>query len=579
MNLKYSPEINVQVIVYLLKRHGIKNIIASPGATNVALLGTIQNDPYFNIYSAVDERSAAYMACGMAEESGKPVVLSCTGATASRNYIPGMTEAYYRKLPVLAITSCQAIPRIGHLVAQVIDRSNIQKDIAKLSVTLPIVKDDEELWDCEIGVNKAILELTRNGGGPAHINLPTTYKLPFESGQIRDYRFIERISSLEKAPVLKGRIGVFIGSRRKWSDAETTALDNFCEKNNAAVFCDHTSGYKGRYRLQFSLVGGQSLMNKQNLLPDITIHIGEVSGDYYSQTIIGKEVWRISIDGEIRDTFRKLRYIFAMEEIDFLESYSRNENENNLSYFNECKLVLQNLKSKLPDVPFSNIWIASKLHNKLPDNSVLHFGILNSLRSWNFFELDKSITTNTNVGGFGTDGILSAIIGASLIASDKLCFCILGDLAFFYDMNSIGNRHVGNNLRILVINNGKGTEFRNSNHQAAYFKEDADKYIAAAKHFGNQSPVLVKNYVEALGFEYLSAASKEDFMQQYEKFIDGSHDKRSIVFEVFTNSEDESLALEKMLRIEQDSNLKMKEKTKKLLGPTGLKTIKKIIRK
>ena len=49
-------------------------------------------DSWFEMYSSVDERSAAYMACGMAAESGEVVVLSCTGATASRNYVSGLTE-------------------------------------------------------------------------------------------------------------------------------------------------------------------------------------------------------------------------------------------------------------------------------------------------------------------------------------------------------------------------------------------------------------------------------------------------------------------------------------------------------
>lgn len=55
----------------------------------------------------MDERYSAYLACGMAAESDEPVVLNCTGATASRNYIPALTKAYYRKLPILAITSMQ----------------------------------------------------------------------------------------------------------------------------------------------------------------------------------------------------------------------------------------------------------------------------------------------------------------------------------------------------------------------------------------------------------------------------------------------------------------------------------------
>lgn len=106
-NNHYTTESNVQIIVSLLKAHGIHLAVASPGTTNMCLVGSLQNDPYFTVYSSVDERSAAYMACGLSEQTGESVVLSCTGATASRNYYPGLTEAYYKKLPVIAITSHQ----------------------------------------------------------------------------------------------------------------------------------------------------------------------------------------------------------------------------------------------------------------------------------------------------------------------------------------------------------------------------------------------------------------------------------------------------------------------------------------
>ena len=73
----HTKEVNTQVVIALLKAHGVKKVITSPGGTNIAFVGTIQKDPYFEIYSSVDERSAAYMACGLAEESGEPVVISC----------------------------------------------------------------------------------------------------------------------------------------------------------------------------------------------------------------------------------------------------------------------------------------------------------------------------------------------------------------------------------------------------------------------------------------------------------------------------------------------------------------------
>lgn len=81
MNIKYTVEMNILMTIGLLKAHGVKNMIISPGGTNVCFATSVMNDGYFNLYSCVDERSAAYMACGIAEETGEPVVLCCTGAT------------------------------------------------------------------------------------------------------------------------------------------------------------------------------------------------------------------------------------------------------------------------------------------------------------------------------------------------------------------------------------------------------------------------------------------------------------------------------------------------------------------
>ena len=92
----YTTEKNIQILITLLKAHGIKRIVASPGATNITFVASVQQDPYFEIYSCVDERSAAYMACGMAPESGEPVVLSCTGATASRNFSGNINTEYIK---------------------------------------------------------------------------------------------------------------------------------------------------------------------------------------------------------------------------------------------------------------------------------------------------------------------------------------------------------------------------------------------------------------------------------------------------------------------------------------------------
>ncbi|WP_417546729.1 thiamine pyrophosphate-binding protein [Marinobacter sp.] len=581
MKFYSTTEKNALIVISLLKAHGIRFVIASPGTTNSAFVGSIQNDPSFKVFSAVDERSAAYMACGLAAETGEPVVISCTGATASRNYVPGMTEAFYRKLPVLAITSMQPIARVGHHVAQVVDRSRIQADVARLSVRLPIVKDEEDQWECEINVNKAILELSRHGGGPAHIELPTTYALPFTEKESLQCRVINRFTLTSALPGLDAnkRVAVMIGAHKNWTAEETKALEEFCEHYNAVVFGDHTSGYKGKGRLQFSLAAAQELHSKAELKPDITLHIGEITGDYPLLGMAGKEVWRISPDGEIRDTFRRLRYVFEMPESSFFQHYADKSNQAGTdSYYRQCESFLNTVRQKIPELPFSNVWLASKMAARIPSGSAIHFGILNSLRTWNFFQLPDTVSSFSNVGGFGIDGGVSTLLGASLADAKKLYFGVIGDLAFFYDLNAIGNRHTPNNLRILLVNNGKGIEFRLYNHHASHFGEDGDEFVAAAGHYGNKSKSLVRDFAENLGFEYLTASNKEEFEACYQRFLDPVLTGRPMLFEVFTDSDEESRALQVMHQLEVSADGKARQLARKVLGRKRIATVKKILK-
>ncbi len=575
MKTYYSDEKNVQILLSVLKAHGIKKIIASPGTTNVAFVRSMQNDSFFEMYSAVDERSAAYMACGLAAETGEPVVLSCTGATASRNYLPGLTEAFYKKLPVLSVTSGQDIAKIGHHSPQVIDRTVMPKDTVKHSVHLPIVKDDDDRWSCEVKVNNAILELFRYGGGPVHINLTTKYSRNFDVQQLPAVRIMRRItlSSNDLLEMPMGRVAVFVGSHVTMSSDLTNAIDEFCTTNNAVVFCDHSSGYYGKYKVVHSLSSSQRLTDYRGMTPELSIHIGEITGDYSTGRIIGNTVWRVSEDGEIRDTFRKLSHVFEMTETEFFKKYTKGSIQND-SYLRECKEHMTKMHEVVSDVPFSNIWIAQNSHNKIPDNSVVHFGILNSLRAWNFFELPQTVKSSSNVGGFGIDGCVSSLIGASFANKNKLYFGVVGDLAFFYDMNSVGNRHVGNNVRILLINNGTGTEFRNFNHLAAAFGESSDEYHAAGGHFGNKSRTLVKNYCENLGFEYLSASNKKEYEEVFERFFTNEMTDKPMLFEVFTISDEESKALEMITSINSTTAGKAKSVLRGVLGEKGIKAVK-----
>lgn len=578
MKIFYTAEKNVQILIQLMKRHGVRKIVASPGSTNICFVASVQQDSFFEIYSSIDERSAAYIACGLAAESGEPVAISCTGATASRNYMPGLTEAYYRHLPVLAITSTQSIERLGHNIPQIIDRTVVPNDLVYLSVRLPIVHDEETEWSCIAKVNNALLELKRNGCGPVHIDLTTEYNTDFSVKELPNVRKIERFCLNDQMPPLKcGNIAIFVGAHGKWKDELTNAVDTFCEANNAVVLCDQTSNYWGKYRVVPNALCGQTNYRAECTKIDILIHIGEISGCYMA--IHPKNVWRVHPDGKLKDTFKVLEYVFEMEELDFFKHYSNNSKNTENIYYNqwisECKKIYNNI----PLLPFSNVWVAQQISKKIPSNSVIHFGILNSLRSWNYFEITEKVNGYCNVGGFGIDGTISSLIGASFFDKEKLYFGITGDLAFFYDMNALGNRHISDNVRLIIINNGRGSEFRNCISWASMFGEYTDEYISAARHFANQSSVLIKHYAEDLGFEYLSANNKKEFEKASGKFLTPEFTGKPIIFEVFTTPDDESMALELLTTIKRTALLSAKNVAKELLGEKYTDTIKKWIKK
>lgn len=573
----YTNEVNIQILVSLMKHHGVCRVVASPGATNVTLVACLQRDPYFTVYSSVDERSAAYMACGIAAETGEPVALSCTGATASRNYIPGLTEAFYRKLPVLAVSSTQHLGRIGHLVPQVIDRTNELNDICRVSVQCPSVSSADDRWACEANINRALLELTREGSGPVHINIVTTYSGNFDVAELPAVRAVDRIERGDALPSLNGkRVAVYVGAHPAWDGSAVEACEAFCERYGAVVFCDHTSNYPGAHGVMGALVAKQEHYSAPCMPVDVMVHIGEITGAYAQPD--ASETWRVSLDGQPRDYFGKLRYVFDMGEEDFFRSYAEVEGvAANVDLAKEWRSEDARMRAKIPELPFSNIWCAQRMAPMLPAGSVLHLGILNSLRSWNFFPKDDSILGYSNTGGFGIDGCMSTLIGASLASPEKLFFGVVGDLACFYDLNSLGNRHVGANVRIMVVDNGVGTEFKNYNHKAAAFGDEADAFMAARGHYGNRSRELLRHYAEDLGFEYLCASRKEEFLKVAERFVSPEPAERPILLEVFTDSGDESFALETMSSLERGAVSVAKDAVKGILGDKGVAAVKKML--
>ena len=542
----YTDDKNAQVVLALLKKFGIRKIVISPGTTNVPIARSVQNDPFFEVHSVVDERSAAYFATGLAFASGEPVVISCTGATASRNYLSALTEAYYRNLPVIALTSQHHTPDYSDFVPQVTDRTVSQNDVKRYAALLPTVKDNQDLKQCIFKVNKALTIATTNGGGPVHINLPVSPQYSFTTKELPnftkiDYIRAEDIDSNSLAKELSGkRVGIFVGSHKPFNPKTTGAINTFVKKTGAAVFYDHTSCYEGENGIITAQIS--DLLQTDNA-PELLIDIGAISGDYSASRLFnGVKTWRVSEDGEFHNRMgvEKLTKVFDSSEEHFFGALADVASGiKATSYFDSLDKAVK--KIKVPDMPLSNTYVSYRLSQNIPKKSILHMSILNSLRNMDFYHLDKSILTSCNVGGFGIDGPVSTLIGQSMADPKRLSFGLIGDLAFFYDMNALGMRVIHNNVRILLVNNNNGVEFRLNNKLENQWGSDTDSYISAAGHNGS-----AKGWAESRGFHYLTASSKEELDAQLKDFChkDVNHFTAPVLFEVFTEVSDEQLAVD-----------------------------------
>ena len=107
--------------------------------------------------------------------------------------------------------------------------------------------------------------------------------------------------------------------------------------------------------------------------------------------------------------------------------------------------------------------------------------------------------------------------------------------------------------------------------------------MAAAGHFGNKSFDLLKHYATDLGYEYLSASNKEEFLKVVDRFLTPEITDKPMILEAFTNSQDESDALETVMNYMVNSKGLVKNEVKNLaknmLGQKGISMLKKAMGK
>ena len=534
----YSIAKNIQIVIASLKAHNIRYLVLNPGGTNAPFIRNVQDDTFFTCYSIVDERSALYFAIGIYLATGEPVAVCCTSAQATRNFIPGLTEAFYKHVPILAITFSKHYRFVGQDYMQAPNQISLPVDSVKKSYALPYVSNEHDYKHCVRLANEAMMDLNHKVPAPIQLNIPM---LDTELGQdteeiLPQIKVIKRyyLEDVKNLNLANRKVLIVVGENQSIDD---TSIIRFAERTNTVIYVNQLSNMRNDYTVEGNLlltvISQKDFDDKYS--PDILITIGGQTGDYplYHKLAEGEkcfEHWRISPVGDVVDTYDRLTKVFECNIEDFFDNISCQNSDH--SYLNFWKESILNYNIDI-DIPLSNAYVAQKLHNLIPEGSYVNFAILNSLRVWNLFHIKNKVKCFSNVGAFGIDGGLSTLIGQSVV-TNNLCYMVIGDLSFLYDMNSLGIRHIRNNLRVILINNQGGIEFKYGG--TAERRKSIDRYIAAAGHFKN-----AKGWTETNGLTYYPVTNTDDLNRIIPLLVVDS--EKSILIEVFTTDQNESDAM------------------------------------
>ena len=489
----YSNKENVNILTALLVRHGVQCAVVCPGSRNSAIVHNLHECPDIQCFPVTDERSAGFYALGMAQALRKPVVVCVTSGTALLNLAPAVAEAYYQHIPLVAVSADRPPQWIDQLDGQTLPQPDALGRFVRKAVSLPEPTDADTRWYCNRLVNEALIAARQGGGGPVHINVPITEPLfEYTVAELPQERLIESVAADMSPATLSHVTRMFLQAKRPMlitGQPMNPLLDE-------AV----------------SLVG-----EDETYIPDFVLYIG---GSIVSKRLKrflrkAKETWVVNATGEVTDTFMNLTHVFQ----------------------GDGEAVADHIRFMLvmEPHPFVQQWDA--LLASIRQQAEAYEPVYSEMAAVKYFEHhvgDAEVHYANSSGVNGIEGSLSTAAGFSCVTS-KLVFCVIGDLSFFYDQNALWNQNLKGNLRILLLNNGKGGIFE---MLPGLEQSPARDAFVAAEHHTSAEGICQENDIV-----YLSASDMPQMRAGIDTLLN-IESSRPVLLEIFTSPSPDATALQ-----------------------------------
>lgn len=549
-----------------LVKLGVAHVCISPGSRNTPLTYAFATNPKVKSYVHIDERVSGFFAIGLARTLLKPVVLICTSGTAVAELYPSIIESYNQRIPLIVCTADRP-SEVRFLGAnQTINQVNIYKNHIRKFYDLDLPSlNIEKLKTFRNQINEAVAISTCIDKGPVHFNFP--FDKPFEpdaytdsinlSGIMKSISIHPNNSMISKtgknnqkilneivSQVKQAKRGILVVGPMIRDEEFVHSLIDLSKRLNFPIFADASSSIRfGEVNKKNVIVNYDTFFRssaiRKKLKPDLILHFGRtITSKSFEDflTTLSCNKYIINDYGDLFDPSNNATAALKISPTSFCQIVFKELSANSYSdtsLWLESLIDLDNSVNEIKeevihvaDFP-SEATIVNHLIKSLPQNSNILLGNSLPIRDFDNFvaKSEKNITVFHNRGASGIDGLISTAFGISE-SNNEPTFLIIGDLSFYYDLNSlILAKNLKSPLVIILINNNGGGIFELL--PIAKHKSVFDKYFKVG------SSISFEPIIKAFGGVYRKVKSWKDFSSA---IIKASRLNKLTVLEIFTDS-------------------------------------------
>lgn len=545
----------------------IHHVIICPGSRNAPLIQLFTSDPSFRCHSIVDERSAGYVALGMARQLQEPVAVVTTSGTAVLNLAPAAAEAHFQHVPLVLVTADRPRESVPQFDNQVIDQQEPFIRNSKGFFQFPAGAGNEgQLQEIGGHVQTLVREACSFPEGPVHFNVPLEEPLyePLPPPRENQPPSGENLPKQGKNhPVKKSsrnrwkrissgtRLLVLAGAGRHGGEIPAL-LESMARKYGTVVVAENIANlpsdrFIANPELLLNAAGEKEL---KELTPERLVVFG---GQVVSKRM--KLFLKAHPPGEIvlleNDPEGGLRTL-----LETLEGSAKRTDDEEDGRFGGYPEAWKRLEGKalaqavdfLERTPFSNLAVIHRTMSSLPAGTVLHLGNSSVIRYSQLLPMRKDLQYFSNRGTSGIDGVVSTAVGAAMVSAGQHLL-LVGDLSFVYDSNALWNKDFPANLKIVVVNDGGGGIFR--------LLEGPDRMPFFEEYSVTRHPVSLELLSRSFGREHLKADGLDELEEKLNLLLapdsginvleaDTSGSENSRIFKSFLNHHHSSYGEKKL---------------------------------